>query len=93
MPTTSQVNVGRYNEFFRPFVEQGLPVIYLAFSSGLSGSYQSALQSVEMLKEEYDNVEIHIIDTKAASLGQGMLVRSHSITNRWSFIRRSCCLS
>lgn len=28
-----------------------------------------------MLKEEYDNVEIHIIDTKAASLGQGMLVR------------------
>lgn len=75
MPTTSQVNVGRYNEFFRPFVEQGLPVIYLAFSSGLSGSYQSALQSVEMLKEEYDNVEIHIIDTKAASLGQGMLVR------------------
>ena len=37
----------------------------------LSGSYQSALQSVEMLKEEYDNVEIHIIDTKAASLGQG----------------------
>ena len=33
MPTTSQVNVGRYNEFFRPFVEQGLPVIYLAFSS------------------------------------------------------------
>lgn len=75
MPTTSQVNVGRYNEFFRPFVEQGLPVIYLAFSSGLSGSYQSALQSVEMLKEEYDNVEIHIIDTKAPSLGQGMLVR------------------
>ena len=75
MPTTSQVNVGRYNEFFRPFVEKGLPVIYLAFSSGLSGSYQSALQSVEMLKEEYDNVEIHIIDTKAASLGQGMLVR------------------
>ncbi|MHB2275176.1 MAG: DegV family protein [Enterococcus faecalis] len=56
MPTTSQVNVGRYNEFFRPFVEQGLPVIYLAFSSGLSGSYQSALQSVEMLKEEYDKI-------------------------------------
>ena len=62
MPTTSQVNVGRY----RPFVEQGLPVIYLAFSSGLSGSYQSALQSVEMLKEEYDNVEIHIIDTSSS---------------------------
>ena len=45
-------------------MEQGLPVIYLAFSSGLSGSYQSALQSVEMLKEEYDNVEFILLTQK-----------------------------
>ena len=73
-PTTSQVNAGRYMEFFRPFVEKKEPVLYLAFSSGLSGSYQSALQAVEMLKEEYGDVSITIVDTKAASLGQGLLV-------------------
>lgn len=33
MPTTSQVNVGRYIEFFRPFVEKQVPILYLAFSS------------------------------------------------------------
>ncbi|MFD1901253.1 DegV family protein [Enterococcus termitis] len=74
MPTTSQVNVGRYIEFFRPFVEKQEPILYLAFSSGLSGSYQSAMQAVEILKEEYPDAEIYVIDTKAASLGEGLLV-------------------
>ncbi|MCB5951238.1 DegV family protein [Enterococcus sp. BWT-B8] len=74
LPTTSQVNSGRYLEFFRTFVEKKEPVLYLAFSSGLSGSYQSAVQAVEMLKEEYNEVDIYIVDTKAASLGQGLLV-------------------
>lgn len=94
MPTTSQVNVGRYSEFFRTFVEQGIPVVYLAFSSGLSGSYQSAVQAVALLKEEYEAVEIYVIDTKAASLGQGMLVREairlkeagHSVAEVVAFI-------
>lgn len=74
-PTTSQINVGRYLEFFKPYVEKKIPILYLAFSSGLSGSYQSALQAVEMLKEEGNpELQIHVIDTKAASLGQGILV-------------------
>lgn len=74
MPTTSQVNVGRYVEFFRPFVEKKTSILYLAFSSGLSGSYQSAMQAVDILKEEYADTEIYVIDTKAASLGEGLLV-------------------
>lgn len=74
MPTTSQVNVGRYIEFFRPYVEKKVPILYLAFSSGLSGSYQSAMQAVDILKEEYEDAEIYVIDTKAASLGEGLLV-------------------
>lgn len=74
MPTTSQVNVGRYIEFFRPFVEKKISILYLAFSSGLSGSYQSAMQAVDILKEEYNDAEIYVIDTKAASLGEGLLV-------------------
>lgn len=74
MPTTSQVNVGRYIEFFRPFVEKQVPILYLAFSSGLSGSYQSAMQAVDILKEEYPDAVIYVVDTKAASLGEGLLV-------------------
>ena len=74
MPTTSQVNVGRYVEFFKPFVEKQIPILYLAFSSGLSGSYQSAMQAVDILKEEFPEAEVIVIDTKAASLGEGLLV-------------------
>ncbi|PZL69946.1 DegV family protein [Enterococcus plantarum] len=74
MPTTSQVNVGRYIEFFRPFVEKQIPIVYLAFSSGLSGSYQSAMQAVDILKEEHPDAVIYVVDTKAASLGEGLLV-------------------
>nr|WP_207189127.1 DegV family protein [Enterococcus faecium] len=74
MPTTSQINVGRYLEFFRSYVEKQIPVLYVAFSSGLSGSYSSALQAVELLKEEYEDPEIYVFDTKAASIGEGLLV-------------------
>lgn len=74
MPTTSQINVGRYLEFFRSYAEKGIPVLYVAFSSGMSGSYNSALQAVEMLKEEYKDPQIYVFDTKAASIGEGLLV-------------------
>lgn len=74
MPTTSQINVGRYLEFFEPYVQKGIPVIYLSFSSGLSGSYNSALQAVAVLKEDYPQAEVAVVDTLAASLGQGLLV-------------------
>ena len=74
MPTTSQVNIGRYVEFFRTFIERNIPVVYLCFSSGMSGSYEGAVQAVGILKEEYKEVNIQIVDTKAASLGEGLLV-------------------
>ena len=73
-PTTSQINVGQYLEFFRPYVEKQVPILYIAFSSGLSGSYNSALQAVEILKEEYPDPQIQVFDTKAASIGEGLLV-------------------
>lgn len=73
-PTTSQINVGRYVEFFRPYVEQNIPVLYIAFSSTMSGSYSSALQAVAILAEEYEEPDIHVFDTKGASVGEGLLV-------------------
>ncbi|WP_071131155.1 DegV family protein [Enterococcus timonensis] len=74
MPTTSQISPGRYLDFFRPYAEKNIPLLYLCFSSGLSGSYQSALQAVELLKEEYPDADVTVFDTKNACLGEGLVV-------------------
>ncbi|MGI5850501.1 MAG: DegV family protein [Caldicoprobacterales bacterium] len=74
MSTTSQVNSHTYVDFFRPYVELGKPIIYMCFSSALSGSYNNAVMAKQMLLEEYPEASISIIDTRSASMGQGLLV-------------------
>ncbi|WP_192986796.1 DegV family protein [Carnobacterium mobile] len=74
LATTSQINIGTYLEVFKYYIEENIPVLYLAFSSGLSGSYNNALAAVEMLREEYETVDITIIDTLAVCLGDGLLI-------------------
>ncbi|HHT65454.1 MAG TPA: DegV family protein [Clostridiales bacterium] len=78
MPTTSQVNAEDYIKVFRPFLEERRPVIYLSFSSALSGSYNSSVLAKNTLLEEYPDADITLIDTKAASLGSG-LIACHAI--------------
>ena len=72
-PTTSQINVGQFEEAFRRYAEAGQAVLYLAFSSVLSGTYQSAVMAREMILEEYPEVIIEIVDTLAAAGGEGYL--------------------
>ena len=72
-PTTSQVNVGQFEEAFRRYAEAGEAVLYLAFSSVLSGTYQSAVMAREMILEEYPEAIIEIVDTLAAAGGEGYL--------------------
>lgn len=74
IPTTSQINVGRFVEFFRPYCEKGEAVLYIAFSSGLSGTYNSALQAIEILKDDFTDPQITVVDSRGASLGEGLLV-------------------
>ena len=74
MPTTSAVNVGAFEEAMRPILAEGKDLIYLAFSSGLSTTYQSACIAAEGLRSEFPDAKIHVVDTLAASMGQGMLV-------------------
>lgn len=74
MPSTSQVNVQTYVDMFRSFVKEGISVIYIGFSSELSGSLQSAYMAKNIITEEYKDADITIIDSKSASLGQGLLV-------------------
>lgn len=74
IPKTGQINRERFIEFFKPFLEKGLDLFHLSFSSGLSGTYNSARLAVEILKEEYPDQNIILIDSLAASSGFGMLV-------------------
>ncbi|MDI3533800.1 MAG: hypothetical protein PWQ82_165 [Thermosediminibacterales bacterium] len=74
MSTTSQVNVHTFTEIFNKYIEDGKSIIYLAFSSALSGTYNNALLARNMILEDHPEADIHIIDTKSASLGEGLLV-------------------
>ncbi|MDX9871641.1 MAG: DegV family protein [Clostridia bacterium] len=83
MPSTSQVNVQTYLDSFRTYIDQGIPIIYIGFSSGLSGSLQSALLAQKIILEENKNADLTVIDSKCASLGQGLLVYyAYDLLNR-----------
>lgn len=72
--TTNAVNVGEYEEAIEPHLEAGKDVLVLAFSSGLSATYQSSVLAVNELSEKYPQRKVYTVDTLCASLGQGMLV-------------------
>ena len=74
MPTTAQVNPADAREVFEPYLKKGMDILHIAFSSGLSGSYNSSRIAAEDLSEEYPDAKIVVIDSLAASLGQGLLV-------------------
>ena len=72
--TTTLVNARTFEEYFEPVLQAGNDILYLGFSSNLSGTYGSSLLAREELLEKHPNSKIECIDTKAASLGEGMLV-------------------
>lgn len=72
--STSQVNVEEFIEYFEPFLASGTDVLHLALSSGLSGSYNSARIAAEMLSEKYPDRKLYVVDSLAASAGDGLLV-------------------
>jgi len=76
MPTTSQVNVHTFEEIFLKYVTEGFSIIFLSFSSALSNSYGSAVMARNIIQEKYPQADITLIDTKSASLGEGLLLRS-----------------
>lgn len=75
MPSTSQINIGAYSEVFKKYINSEIPLLYVAFSSELSGSQRNAYSALRLLEEENEFVNVKIIDSKAASLGEGLLVK------------------
>ena len=74
MPTTSAVNMERMKMVMESELLTGHDVLYIGFSSGLSGTYNAGRMAAEELRESYPNSKILTVDSLCASLGQGMLV-------------------
>ena len=74
LATTAAVNVAQYTEALEPLLQAGRDVLVLAFSSGLSATYNSSRIAVEELKEKYPDRKLYTVDTLCASLGQGLIV-------------------
>jgi DegV family protein with EDD domain len=75
VPKTSQVSPLLFEEVFTKMAENNEDGIYIAFSSALSGTYQTSVMILDQVKEKYPNFNITIVDTKCASLGFGLVVK------------------
>lgn len=73
-PKTNQINAATYMEVAAPYLDKGQDVLILAFSSALSGTYQSSVLAVEELREKYPDRQIYTVDTLSASMGEGLLI-------------------
>lgn len=71
---TSQIDPATYQEYFEAELKEGRDILYLCFTSGLSGTINTAHLVARQLLEEYPERRIQIVDTLCASIGEGFLV-------------------
>lgn len=72
--STSQVTPAMYEEYFTPWLEKGRDILYICFSSGLSGSYQSACVAASLLMERFPGRKVVVCDSLGATFGEGLAV-------------------
>ncbi|MDZ5713024.1 DegV family protein [Jeotgalibacillus haloalkalitolerans] len=86
-PKTSQASPKKMEEVFTDLAKSGKKGLYIAFSSELSGTYQTAVMIRDQVKEEYPELDLTILDTKCASLGYGLVVvkAAHMLAEGASF--------
>ena len=74
MATTSAVNVGTFRDFMEPILKEGKDILYVGFTSGLSGTYQAGVIAAQELMQQYPDRKVLTVDSLCASQGQGLLV-------------------
>ena len=79
--TTAQINADEFVRAFAPVLESGEDLLYIAFSSALSGTYQSARLAAEELKARFPERTVSVVDSLCASMGEGLLVH-YALDNR-----------
>lgn len=72
LPSTSQINVFRYMEFFEPLLQQG-DLLHIALGSGMTPSVRNAQEAAQLLREKYPQRKILVVDSLCSSSGYGML--------------------
>lgn len=77
MPTTSQVNAYHHYKFFKKILKKDphTPILHLCLSSGLSGTYQRALEGANQVKEKFPDAQIYIVDTLSATQGHNLVLK------------------
>lgn len=73
-PTTAQIPILALAEAFTTAAELGVPTVYLAFASALSGNFNTALIARDAVLADYPDFELHLVDTHLASIAEGVLV-------------------
>lgn len=71
---TSQLNPFDFEEVFTPYLQKGMDILYLSFSSALSGTFNSSVIAQKELQEKFPDRKIYVLDTLSASMGMGLLV-------------------
>ncbi|QNK39158.1 DegV family protein [Caproicibacter fermentans] len=80
--TTNQISIATFTETFEPYLAAGQDVLYLGFSSGLSGTYNNSVIAAKELASKYPQRRIATADTLAASMGEGLLVYHAAMMKR-----------
>ena len=72
--STSQINISEFLDHFTKYLEQGLDVLHISLSSGISGTYNSARNAAEIAAERFPDRKIYVVDSLAASSGFGLIM-------------------
>ena len=79
---TSQISVGEYKDFFRPFLEAGRNILHITVSSGLSGTFNAANLAAHHLMEEFPERKVIVVDSLGGSCGYGMIVEEAALMRK-----------
>lgn len=74
--STSQVNISEYLDYFTPLLEQGKDILHLTLSTGISGSYNSAVSAAAIAQERFPDRKIYVVDSLGASSGYGLIMET-----------------
>ena len=87
---TSLLNTQLFLSQFTPLVQQGLSIIYISMSSGISGTYNAARLAAQELMEAYRGSFIHIVDSLGCGFGNGLLaVRAAALSRNGTDAREA----
>lgn len=79
---TSMVNMAQFTQAFEPLVKAGRDILYIAMSSGISGTCSAAIQAAGELMKKYPGRVIRVVDTLAASFGEGIFALKASVMRK-----------